>query len=43
MSSNEELLSSLLPLTEEEQVYKHFYDLRGKNGGLCPYSPSSDL
>ena len=28
MSSNEELLSSLLPLTEEEQVYKHFYDLR---------------
>ena len=28
MTTNEELLNSLLPLTEEEQVYKRFYELR---------------
>ena len=28
MDTNEELLNSLLPLTEEEQVYKRFYELR---------------
>lgn len=28
MNTNDALLEALLPLTEEEQVYKHFYDLR---------------
>lgn len=38
MPTNEELLKSLLPLTEEEQVYKRFHDLRADPEALKAYS-----
>lgn len=42
MSTNEELLRSLLPLTQEEQVYKHFYDLRDDPAARKAYADETE-
>lgn len=38
MGTHEELLNSLLPLTEEEQVYKRFYELRNDPTARAAYA-----